>query len=694
MPLDQARWQIDIMAADKTAQAFQSVDKRIKSLDQSTKAMSFGRGLAEDVKGMLGLVTRFAPVLTGAALAWKTFNAGMKAADLGEQADQIGLTTDQLQAYRFVATQAGVSNEELDAGMMRLTRAMGEASSGSDEMIARFDKLGVKLLNAEGQLRRPAEILPELATGLLQVRSETERNAMMMDLFGRSGSRMVTMLQSWAQGNDEMIRSAQSMGAIVSPENIAKWDKLGDSLARSKINTDAMLATLAAPAAGAAADMMERLAKNTERAVQALNALPADATFFQKLEAIFGKDTNTMGGLRLSTPPEKAMDELEAAQKRLTELEVMRSRASGIGANTLTDQIERQRALVARLEAGYRAAAKQAENAAAMQRLLDDGLPARSGVPSSGKGQPAGKAAVKAGESIANKQFADSQQRLNDLVAESSKEFERAQELIIRYGDGTAYAAAEMEKLNDLLPYLKDQPDVLSRMMDEINQRAAEMERSFHGAQGGIEGFAAGIQQGFADMAIANREFEYGKMAVDAISESLKILAGTSNKSFGEVALNFAAMVAQMELQAQASSVWRSLGGSSVVTDLFGGIGNLFSSGASSSPFNVGGDIIGGTYADGGRPPVGRLSLVGEEGPELWVPDRPGTILNQEQVAALGGGRTTVIVQQTVQVGEYVTSTEYRRGLDATRRAAMEGAQAALLSRRRAGDVRVKGVFG
>jgi hypothetical protein len=47
----------------------------------------------------------------------------------------------------------------------------------------------------------------------------------------------------------------------------------------------------------------------------------------------------------------------------------------------------------------------------------------------------------------------------------------------------------------------------------------------------------------------------------------------------------------------------------------------------------------GGAYAAGGRPPVGKLSLVGEKGPELFVPDRPGTIIpNHKLSSALTGG--------------------------------------------------------
>ena len=45
-------------------------------------------------------------------------------------------------------------------------------------------------------------------------------------------------------------------------------------------------------------------------------------------------------------------------------------------------------------------------------------------------------------------------------------------------------------------------------------------------------------------------------------------------------------------------------------------------------------------FAKGGRPPVGRASLVGERGPELFVPSRAGTIIPNDQL----GGSTSVVV--------------------------------------------------
>jgi len=45
-------------------------------------------------------------------------------------------------------------------------------------------------------------------------------------------------------------------------------------------------------------------------------------------------------------------------------------------------------------------------------------------------------------------------------------------------------------------------------------------------------------------------------------------------------------------------------------------------------------------FANGGRPPVGRPSIVGERGPELFVPDKAGTIIPNHEL----GGSTNVVV--------------------------------------------------
>ena len=83
------------------------------------------------------------------------------------------------------------------------------------------------------------------------------------------------------------------------------------------------------------------------------------------------------------------------------------------------------------------------------------------------------------------------------------------------------------------------------------------------------------------------------------------------------------------------------------IGNFFGNVlGNIFGGGGGGNPFLGGPNAFAFTsdlsptlgFANGGRPPVGRASLVGERGPELFVPRTAGTIIPNN---ALGGGNTT-----------------------------------------------------
>jgi len=75
------------------------------------------------------------------------------------------------------------------------------------------------------------------------------------------------------------------------------------------------------------------------------------------------------------------------------------------------------------------------------------------------------------------------------------------------------------------------------------------------------------------------------------------------------------------------------------MTLLRGLLGSLFSRGTTLSQFDYA-KISG--YADGGSPPVDRPSIVGERGPELFIPRTAGTIVPNNRLADAMGGTTNV----------------------------------------------------
>ena len=87
-----------------------------------------------------------------------------------------------------------------------------------------------------------------------------------------------------------------------------------------------------------------------------------------------------------------------------------------------------------------------------------------------------------------------------------------------------------------------------------------------------------------------------------------------------------------------AAKMLSGMGGSGGFGNLFGGFGGQGSGGSGnlggiSSPTSGGFNPI--SFAEGGRPPPDQPSIVGERGPEIFVPDQPGTIVPNNFAAGL-----------------------------------------------------------
>jgi len=133
--------------------------------------------------------------------------------------------------------------------------------------------------------------------------------------------------------------------------------------------------------------------------------------------------------------------------------------------------------------------------------------------------------------------------------------------------------------------------------------------------------FPEGVGNGFADMVVEGKNMK----------ESMKAL-------FKDMAKQVIAQIVKMIVQMIVMrTVMASLGMSSPQLMAGGGITGMFTS--IGKTIGKVGKIFG--FADGGNPPVGVPSIVGERGPELFVPRAAGTVIPNE---ALGG--STIVVER------------------------------------------------
>lgn len=120
----------------------------------------------------------------------------------------------------------------------------------------------------------------------------------------------------------------------------------------------------------------------------------------------------------------------------------------------------------------------------------------------------------------------------------------------------------------------------------------------------------------------------YVSAAGDIGSAIAGAIQGTENlgQAFAKVALKIAEAVIQAQiLQSFTGSDGKLSQGGSIISSLVKG-------------------IFGGFFAEGGTPPMNKVSVVGEEGPELFVPKTSGVIVpnNQLKPSVGGGGNTQV----------------------------------------------------
>ena len=136
---------------------------------------------------------------------------------------------------------------------------------------------------------------------------------------------------------------------------------------------------------------------------------------------------------------------------------------------------------------------------------------------------------------------------------------------------------------------------------------------------------------------------DIGMTIKSGVVDSIKgAIDGT--KSLGEVAANVLSNIANKLLDIAVNmALFGAMSGTGSGGGLFGGLfgGGKGGGGLGSVASNMNQYAPLPGFAAGGTPPVGRPSLVGERGPELFMPGVRGSIIPND---AMGGGSTSVVV--------------------------------------------------
>lgn len=619
---------------------------------------------------------------TAAAAGLTAFVAvvARSATNLDQTAQKLGITTEALAAFRYGAEQSGLSSNTLDMALQRMTRRMAEAANGTGEAKDAIKELGLDA--AELADAGPEAALNAIADAMVKVDSKSQRLRLAFKLFDSEGVAMVNLLERGSEGLAEFRIRAEEMGVALSQDNTEALRKVDAAILDLKAQAQGLANVIAIELVGAAEMVnpafdfptlgqsfkgLVEVAKGTGQAITATGGI-ASATFKEwqadvadgialiinasqsSLEAFVSAAETSLNAVltfvdKVANGIRDKINPVLETLNAVSPVDVPLVPESNLGGSVDLGEVSFGEEAKQRFAAE---ADKLRKQAAAGRDTFD-----REGF-NAGESFDLAKEFFKGErdpiEGRGIDELTEALQRLRD-AAEGAGNSVGGGGGKSGVGDKAKEAADKME---EEAKRIKEAIRTPQQVLDDTVKRLTELRDA---GKLTFEEFNLAVADAYEKFKAAADETALSwDTALEQMGGAVSEFARTGQLSFDSLrdwAVQAAVDVATAWIQSQAQAA--AVGASAPAGAVGGGIGGGGGGGFWSTALSVVGGLLGGFFADGGRPPMGRVSVVGERGPELFVPDSPGTVLPN----GTGVGGSAVI------------HNHFARGLDRVEVAAM-----------------------
>lgn len=222
----------DVASASKGAgDGIKKVGNEAETADK--KSGGFASTLANGLKkGLVAVGAAAASAVAGLTAA--TVSTAGLADDLLTTSTVTGVSTDTLQELAYAANLVDVSVDTITGTMKKNINSMKSAADGTGTAAEAYSRLGVAVTNSDGSLRDSEEVYWEAIDALGQMEEGTERDALAMDLFGKSAQELNPLINTGSEGMAKFAEEAHEAGAVMSGDTLSSFGKFQDSLDRLK----------------------------------------------------------------------------------------------------------------------------------------------------------------------------------------------------------------------------------------------------------------------------------------------------------------------------------------------------------------------------------------------------------------------------------------------------------------------------
>ncbi len=138
-------------------------------------------------------------------------------------AQKVGLTTEAVQELGYAAGVTGGSSEGMQVSMQHLARGLQELrTKGTGPAADALHALGISAQDSEIQHGNLDQVLEIVADRFAKLPDGVKKTSSAMDLFGRSGTELLPLLNKGSAGIKELRAEAEKLGVVIGDDGIEK----------------------------------------------------------------------------------------------------------------------------------------------------------------------------------------------------------------------------------------------------------------------------------------------------------------------------------------------------------------------------------------------------------------------------------------------------------------------------------------
>lgn len=200
-------------------------DRRAREIEKRAFAMgkAMGGALRSAATGLLAFTGATVSVAAGINAIKSAID---RADNIRDLSIRLGISTEKLSGFSYAAKQTGTDLEDLNKGLLRLSKNAATALDPKSRQANLFEALGV----SKDALTDLDKLLPQVADGFSQIQDGGLKAAIAQELFGKSGAKLIEFLNQGSAGLSEMADRAAELGLIISQDTANAADAFNDKL--------------------------------------------------------------------------------------------------------------------------------------------------------------------------------------------------------------------------------------------------------------------------------------------------------------------------------------------------------------------------------------------------------------------------------------------------------------------------------